>query len=218
MQVATFQCLWAVFRPTATLHTLVLGLHLAALNPRTLVRMRDISLVSFFALPVPALLFVTFHRMWLVTGNGNANYLFFQCLAHGMFTVILTLDFVSATVKRDKVRRMVAKGTTKVPRVREGDGTGSMRQEAPDEGRDRAVAREEADAGDCDTHEEKKEDAEGTHGGRENGVDERAGSNEGVKKAGEVGCPVAAGCHAERNEEGTDQTSEAEPAPIVVFL
>ena len=46
-------------------------------------------------------------------GNGNPNYIFFQCLVYGMFVLIITMDFVGATVKRDKVRRMVEKGTTK---------------------------------------------------------------------------------------------------------
>lgn len=95
------------------MHTLSLGLLLALLNPRTIVRMRYPALISFFALPVPTLLFVTFHRMWLVTGNGNPNYIYFQCLAYGMFVMIITMDFVSATVKRDKVRRMIEKGTVK---------------------------------------------------------------------------------------------------------
>lgn len=51
--------------------------------------------------------------MWLVTGNGNPNYIFFQCLAYGLFVALILQDFVSATVKRDKVRRMVVKGDTK---------------------------------------------------------------------------------------------------------
>ena len=45
-----------------------------------------------------------------MSGNGNANYIYFQCLAYGMFVLIITMDFVSATVKRDKVRRMIEKG------------------------------------------------------------------------------------------------------------
>ncbi|KAL7535290.1 hypothetical protein ACHAXR_006391 [Thalassiosira sp. AJA248-18] len=110
---AAFQLLWAIFRPTTTVHTLTLGLHLALLNPRTIVRMRNPSLISLFALPVPILLFMTFHRMWLVSGNGNPNYIYFQCFAYGLFVTIITMDFVSATVKRDKVRRMVEKGTVK---------------------------------------------------------------------------------------------------------
>jgi len=109
---ATFPLLWAIFRPTTTIHTLALGLLLAMLNPRTIARMRNSSLVSLFALPVPILLFITFHRMWLVTGNGNPNYIFFQCFAYGLFVSTITLDFISATVKRDKVLRMVEKGDT----------------------------------------------------------------------------------------------------------
>ena len=112
-KAATFQLLWAIFRPTTTVHTLTLGLHLALLNPRTIVRMRNPSLISFCALPVPIILFVTFHRMWLVIGNGNPNYIFFQCLVYGFFVLIITMDFVGATVKRDKVRRMAEKGTIK---------------------------------------------------------------------------------------------------------
>mmetsp|Transcript_7925 Transcript_7925/g.13118 ORF Transcript_7925/g.13118 Transcript_7925/m.13118 type:complete len:610 (-) Transcript_7925:970-2799(-) len=109
---AAFQLLWAIFRPTATIHTLTLGLLLAMLNPRTIARMRNASLISLFALPVPVLLFITFHRMWLVMGNGNPNYIFFQCFAYGLFVSTITLDFITATVKRDKVLRMVEKGDT----------------------------------------------------------------------------------------------------------
>jgi phosphatidylinositol glycan class U len=85
--------------------------------------MRNPSLISLCALPVPIILFVVFHRMWLVIGNGNPNYIFFQCLAYGMFVLIITMDFVSATVKRDKVRRMVEKGTIK-KHIREKQGMG----------------------------------------------------------------------------------------------
>lgn len=107
--LAAFQLIWSIFRPIATVHTLTLGLNFVLANPRTVVRMKDSSLISFFALPVPISLFVTFHQMWLITGNGNPNYLFFQCFAFGLFVAVILLDVVSATVKRDKVRRMVAK-------------------------------------------------------------------------------------------------------------
>jgi phosphatidylinositol glycan class U len=107
---AAFQLLWSIFRPVATVHMLTLGLIFILWNPRSIVRMRDSSLIAFFALPVPISLFVTFHEMWLVTGNGNPNYLFFQCFAYGLFVAVILLDVVSATVKRDKVRRMADKG------------------------------------------------------------------------------------------------------------
>ena len=110
---ATFQLLWVIYRPTSTAHTLTFGMILALLNPRTIVRMRNPSIIAFFALPVPVLLFVTFHRMWLITGNGNPNYIFFQCFAYGMFVIIISMDFVSASIKRDKIRRMIEKGSVK---------------------------------------------------------------------------------------------------------
>eukprot|EP00804_Cyclotella_cryptica_P017029 CCRYP_003281-RA/>CCRYP_003281-RA protein AED:0.10 eAED:0.10 QI:315/1/1/1/1/1/3/44/640 len=131
--IAVFQLLWAIFRPTATIHTLTLGLIFILLNPRTIVRMRDPSLIAFFALPVPMILFVTFHRMWLVTGNGNPNYIFFQCFAYGLFVAVITLDVVSATVKRDKVRRMVVKGETKKKKASPKEVDGEQKEEAVDE-------------------------------------------------------------------------------------
>lgn len=124
---ATFSLLWSIFRPTTTIHTLTLGLHLAMLNPRTIIRMSNSSLISLFSLPVPILLFITFHRMWLVTGNGNPNYIYFQCFAYGLFIAVITLDFVSATVKRDKVLRMVEKGDTLVKQ-----DTGGKVEDVPD--------------------------------------------------------------------------------------
>jgi len=110
--VASVQLLWAIYRPINTVQTLTLALHLVLLNPRTIVRMKNPSLVSIFALPVPILLFVTFHRMWLVTGNGNPNYIYFQCVAYCVFVSIITIEFIGASVKRDKVRRLVEKGDT----------------------------------------------------------------------------------------------------------
>ena len=134
---ATFQLLWVIYRPTSTAHTLTFGMMLALLNPRTIVRMRNPSIISFFALPVPILLFVTFHRMWLVTGNGNPNYIFFQCFAYGMFVIIISMDFVSATVKRDKVRRMIEKkGSIKkiLAELKEKEMEGELKTEKDDEG------------------------------------------------------------------------------------
>lgn len=110
MLIAAFQLIWSIFCPVPTVHTLTLGLILILLNPRSMIRMRDSSLIALFALPVPVSLFVTFHQMWLVTGNGNPNYLFFQCFAYGLFVAVILLDVVSATVKRDKVLRMAIKG------------------------------------------------------------------------------------------------------------
>jgi len=132
---ATFQLLWVIYRPTSTAHTLTFGMILALLNPRTIVRMRNPSIIAFFALPVPILLFVTFHRMWLVTGNGNPNYIFFQCFAYGMFVIIISMDFVSASVKRDKIRRMIEKGSIKkiLAELKEKETEGELKTEKDDE-------------------------------------------------------------------------------------
>jgi len=131
---ATFQLLWVIYRPTSTAHTLTFGMILALLNPRTIVRMRNPSIIAFFALPVPVLLFVTFHRMWLVTGNGNPNYIFFQCFAYGMFVIIISMDFVSASVKRDKIRRMIEKGSIKkiLAELKEKETEGELKTEKDD--------------------------------------------------------------------------------------
>lgn len=132
---ATFQLLWVIYRPTSTSHTLTSGMILALLNPRTIVRMRNPSIIAFFALPVPILLFITFHRMWLVTGNGNPNYIFFQCFAYGMFVIIISMDFVSASVKRDKIRRMIEKGSIKkiLAELKEKETEGELKTEKDDE-------------------------------------------------------------------------------------
>jgi len=71
--------------------------------------MGNASLVSLFAIIVPASLVVMFHWLWLETGTGNANYIFFQCLAYNVFLSIITLDYISATVKRDKALRLTEK-------------------------------------------------------------------------------------------------------------
>lgn len=67
------------------------------------------ALICLCALHVPIILYVTFYSMWLETGNGNANFLFFQCLAYNLFLGFITIDFISATVKRDKALRVIAK-------------------------------------------------------------------------------------------------------------
>ena len=43
--------------------------------------------------------------MWL-EHNGEANFLYFQCLAYGVFCAILFLNFCAASVRRDKALRL----------------------------------------------------------------------------------------------------------------
>lgn len=101
--------LGAIFKPVLTCHDMSMMLALFLMSPRTLARMGNASLVSVFALIVPISLFAMDYWLWLETGSGNANYMYFQCLAFCTFLGILTLDFVSATVKRDKAIRLTMK-------------------------------------------------------------------------------------------------------------
>ena len=104
-----FFLLGTLFKPVQTLHDAALGLTLVGVAPRTIARMGNASLVSIFAIVVPATLVVMFYWLWLETGTGNANFMFFQCLAYNVFLSIITLDYISATVKRDKALRLMEK-------------------------------------------------------------------------------------------------------------
>jgi phosphatidylinositol glycan class U len=44
--------------------------------------------------------------MWLDVNNGNANYIFFQCLAYNIFLAIILAQFTSASMQRDKALRI----------------------------------------------------------------------------------------------------------------
>ena len=82
--------------------------------------------------------------MWLVTGNGNPNYIYFQCFAYGMFVIIISMEFVSSTVKRDKVRRMVEKGTIKKLLQKKEEEKKQSEKEKNREDRDRDGMQKEA--------------------------------------------------------------------------
>jgi phosphatidylinositol glycan class U len=47
--------------------------------------------------------------MWLETNTGNANYVFFQCLAYNVFLSIILGQFCNASLQRDKALRLAAK-------------------------------------------------------------------------------------------------------------
>ena len=107
--VSAFFLLGVLFKPVHTLHDASIGLAMVLMAPRTMARMGNASLVSLFAIVVPATLNVMFYWLWLETGTGNANYMFFQCLAYNVFLAIITLDFISASMKRDKALRLTEK-------------------------------------------------------------------------------------------------------------
>jgi GPI-anchor transamidase subunit U len=79
-------------------------------NPRSLARIHQISsLIAVCAIPIPVILYMVGYWMWLEPGNGEANYVFFQCLAYNIFVAILFLNFCSASLRRDKALRLTEK-------------------------------------------------------------------------------------------------------------
>lgn len=109
-QVAIFWFLGVLFRPPGTLYDLNVGFCFMLMSPRSLARMMQIpSLVALCALPIPVILYMVGYWMWLEPGNGEANYLYFQCLAYGVFVAILFLNFCSASLRRDKAMRLTEK-------------------------------------------------------------------------------------------------------------
>jgi GPI transamidase subunit PIG-U len=76
---------------------------------------RPVSLIALCALPIPVTLYMVSYWMWLEPGSGEANFLYFQALAYGIFVAILFLNFCSASMRRDKALRLTekARGVTK---------------------------------------------------------------------------------------------------------
>jgi len=70
---------------------------------------RIVATITLCALPVPILLYVVLYWMWLETNSGEANFLYFQCLAYNVFVAFLLIDFCGASLRRDKVNRIVEK-------------------------------------------------------------------------------------------------------------
>ena len=96
-------CYWFIYmifhvQPTVT--DLLVGLSVLLLSPQSLCRMSTVLLVALLGIPVPLLLYCLDWYMWLETGTGNANFIYFQCLAYHVFCAIIFINFCSATVKR----------------------------------------------------------------------------------------------------------------------
>lgn len=79
------------------------------MSPRSLARMNAISLIAMCSIAVPILLYILDYGLWLESGSGNANYIFFQCLAYNAFVAMVFLDFVGASLQRDKALRITEK-------------------------------------------------------------------------------------------------------------
>ena len=67
------------------------------------------AFVSICSLGVPVILNVVDHWMWLGPNTGNANYMFFQCLAYNVFLAILLGQLVRSSLERDKALRISPK-------------------------------------------------------------------------------------------------------------
>jgi phosphatidylinositol glycan class U len=101
--------IWTIFSPVQTLFGMNFSMCFLLFCPRSLARMGTISFFSLCSLGVPVLLNVVDHWMWLEPNTGNANYLFFQCLAYNVFLGIILGQFCSASLQRDKALRISAK-------------------------------------------------------------------------------------------------------------
>jgi phosphatidylinositol glycan class U len=108
--VAIFWMLNVLFRPPGTLYQFNIGLCFMLMNPRSIVRMLQIpSIIAICAIPIPVIVYTVTYWMWLEPGNGEANFLYFQCLAYNVFVSILFLGFCSASLRRDKAIRLTRK-------------------------------------------------------------------------------------------------------------
>ena len=98
--------IWTVLSPTETLWHLNIGVCFILMEPRSLAYMRFYHcLVCVGGLPIPVVLYSAAYWMWLVLGNGEANFVFFQCLAYNIFVAFLLVEFGRASLVRDKALR-----------------------------------------------------------------------------------------------------------------
>mmetsp|Transcript_12783 Transcript_12783/g.23985 ORF Transcript_12783/g.23985 Transcript_12783/m.23985 type:complete len:472 (-) Transcript_12783:1443-2858(-) len=109
--VIMIQLLRVIFNPRPTLQEVTFALSLVTLARRSIARMSVNSVIWLLALPVPIILYVLDHGLWLEIGSGNANYMFFQCLVYNVFLGFFTFDFISSTLRRDKALQLTHKNS-----------------------------------------------------------------------------------------------------------
>ena len=96
--------------PVSTLPDLLIGCMFMLLEPMSCARMNTVvTVVSLCGLGVPVALYVVLYPLWLQSGAGEANFLYFQCLAYQIFVANITLQFTSASLQRDKAIRLTEK-------------------------------------------------------------------------------------------------------------
>jgi len=74
----------------------------------------EIPTIALLAMPVTIVLYVMDYWLWLESGTGNPNFVFFQCLAYNMFLTVVMLQFVSSSMERDKALRLTESGSNTV--------------------------------------------------------------------------------------------------------
>jgi len=103
----------AMYRPVQVLYDANFAFCFFLFCPQSLARMGYAAFIVICCLLVPVILNIVDHWMWLDANNGNANYIFFQCLAYNVFLGVVLGQFTSASMQRDKALRLAQKTETK---------------------------------------------------------------------------------------------------------
>lgn len=108
-----FAFVWIFYRTVITVPDISFALSVLVLSPKSLSRVRILTLISLLALPVPIVMYTYDYWLWLEPGSGNPNYMFFMGMAFETFFALIFLDFLMASLKRDKALRVTEKIFTK---------------------------------------------------------------------------------------------------------
>jgi hypothetical protein len=107
LKLAFFVMMWTVYRPVQVLYDANFAFCFLLFCPKSLARMGYAAFIALVCLTVPAVLNIVDHWMWLDANNGNANYIFFMCLAYNVFLGVILGQFTSASMQRDKALRLM---------------------------------------------------------------------------------------------------------------
>jgi phosphatidylinositol glycan class U len=106
--------IWAIYRPVQVLYDANVAFCFLLFCPQSLARMGYAGFIALCCMLVPVTLKIVDHWMWLDANNGNANYMFFQCLAYNVFLGMILGQFTSASMQRDKSLRLTLESDQKV--------------------------------------------------------------------------------------------------------
>mmetsp|Transcript_10606 Transcript_10606/g.20435 ORF Transcript_10606/g.20435 Transcript_10606/m.20435 type:complete len:441 (+) Transcript_10606:57-1379(+) len=97
-------------QPVSTLTDFFVGIVLMLLSPASCARMNQaVVMIAVVGAGVPVTLYLVLHPLWLVSNAGEANFIYFQCLAFQIFVANVGLQFVTASLQRDKALRLTEK-------------------------------------------------------------------------------------------------------------